>query len=146
VTPSDVKNLISEAKKLETYAYTIFSSAIIIASLSLLNFGVIFLRKKRVFKRRTVKKIYQVRFILTILLSIICGICIILMFLVSNSTTIAYLSENSCSSDSVLNDSFILMNTYYTKLNPKNWATLSFILAIVGIDLGLAGINAYIKY
>jgi hypothetical protein len=85
--------------------------------------------------KATRNKCTVIRFILTLLLCVGSLVCLLKMFLVADTDIVQYLSFHACSTDKILNASFIQMNEYYNSLKLKNSFTIIFICAVVAVDV-----------
>ena len=79
-------------------------------------------------------------------MALACVGCVIRMFVIVDGNILEYLSTHDCSSDAIINFSFRTMYKYNSNLRAKNWATVSFLIAIISIDLLLLGFTIFLEY
>lgn len=130
-----VQSVITEAHDLEVFAIILLCYAIAMSLLSFINGSVAFLQSRGGMNKNTRNKCTLIRFVLTLLLCLGSCVCLLKMFLVADTDVVQYLSLHVCSNDTILNESFIQMNSYYNSLKLKNWFTIVFICLIIAIDV-----------
>ena len=146
VTPIDVKQLINKASKLDLFANLLLYFALGIAVLSLLGWTMSYFKSKNILSTKSASKCSIFRYIFSLLLSMLCLTFVLLMFEITDATTVNYLSKNECSNDAIFNDSFVKMKAYYDSLLLKNWVSIGFISALVLVDIVVITLNCYGSY
>ncbi len=112
VTPQDVIVLIDNAQAIKVYTIVLFSMALFIVFLCLANVTCYSLKKRNFIESKSMLKLTWIRLAFSILSSGVCAFCCVKMIMLTDKDTLTYLTENSCTQDIVLQDSFVTMLAY----------------------------------
>jgi hypothetical protein len=124
-------------------AVTVVVLSSIITFFLLLNLGVMFLRKSKYISKKRTDRLVCIRFSINLVLMMIIIVLLIVIMLDSDPVTIAYLSQNQCSNDEILNRSFVTMNEYFSTLRMKNYIAISLVIILLLLDIIMFAINTW---
>lgn len=105
-----------------------------------------FCSSKKYLSTKRNRNINFIRLIVSFILTLICLVLMFQMITHSDRTTTSYLSNNKCSNDELLNNSFITMNNYLETLNTKHIITVSVLILFIAIDTIMVMVNKWRSY
>ena len=106
--PREVVTITSDANAVKTWASVLFGFIIAMLVLCIFNFLILLITAKDAKKKLV--KVSNVRMVISLLFTIVCGISLFFLFFSSSSKDLQYLSTNECSDDVIMNKSFVTMH------------------------------------